>query len=196
MNKTLILFASFLLFSCSSNYQVAPDFPTPLIQPISAYATLDLTEEFQNYIFEETRENKDEISIDIGEAQAVLFDTVTQAMFTNDQSDRQLVITPTILDFQYAIPRETRAEIYEIWIKYRVFLKDSQGQEIADWLITGYGKTPTAFLKSPQDAIEIATLIALRDVGSQLSIGFPRQPDIKIWLDNDVNNKTDQGTDS
>ncbi|MEQ9567503.1 MAG: hypothetical protein RLN85_17115, partial [Pseudomonadales bacterium] len=76
-----------------------------------------------------------------------------------------------------------RAEVYEIWLKYRVQVMSRNGEAIADWLITGYGKTPTAFMKTRQDSIELATTIALRDVGSQLSIGFSRQPDIRAWLD-------------
>lgn len=181
---SLLCITAFLLSSCSSNYKITAEFPTPLIQPISAYASLDITDEFFNYKFEETKENRNYLSVEIGEAQTALFSIMTEAMFTNEvDAEKQLIITPTILDFQYAIPRETRAEIYEIWIKYRVFLKDNKDQKIADWLITGYGKTPTAFLKSPQDAIQAAALIALRDVGSQLSIGFSRQPDIKLWLD-------------
>ncbi len=38
-------------------------------------------------------------------------------------------------------------------------------------------------MKSRQQSIDLATTIALRDVGGQLSIGFGRQPDIRAWLD-------------
>ena len=31
--------------------------------------------------------------------------------------------------------------------------------------------------------MDAATDVALRDIGTQLSIGFRRQPDIKAWLE-------------
>lgn len=177
------LLISALLTACSTNYVVDAEFPTPLVEPIPASVDLSLSEEFSNYIFVEDTKGRKEISVDIGQAQVELFQTMTASMFSGSSNpDMKLQITPSIEDFQYAVPRETRAEIYEIWLKYRVLVTTSDGETLADWLITGYGKTPTAFLKSAQEAIDMATGIALRDIGGQLSIGFRRQPDIQAWL--------------
>jgi len=185
MCRLLTVVLSFILFSaCSNNFTVKQTFPRPLIESIPVTVNLNLTEEFKNYSYEEANEGRTKITVNIGSAQAVLFETMSEYMFSGkDQDEVQLTITPSIEDFQYAIPRETRAEIYEIWLKYRVTVSDSENETIADWLITGYGKTPTAFLKSQQQAIDSAAGIALRDIGSQLSIGFSRQPDIQAWLE-------------
>lgn len=173
-----------LLAACSSNFVVEADFPRPLIEPLQISADLVITDEFQSYIYVEDSETRGDLEIDISTAQVQLFQIMSTHIFGgSDNPDRKLIITPAIVDFQYAIPRETRAEIYEIWLKYRVQVVAGNGDPIADWLITGYGKTPTAFMKSRQEAIDLATTIALRDVGSQLSIGFSRQPDIRAWLD-------------
>ncbi|MEQ9022284.1 MAG: hypothetical protein RLN82_05930 [Pseudomonadales bacterium] len=172
------------LTACSSNYVVDANFPRPLVEPLPVSGELVITEEFQNYVFVEDTETRDDLEVDISSAQVELFQTITEHIFGGSEApEDQLIITPALVDFQYAIPRETRAEVYEIWLKYRVQVMSSNGEAIADWLITGYGKTPTAFMKTRQDSIELATTIALRDVGSQLSIGFSRQPDIRAWLD-------------
>ena len=177
------LFSFVVLSACSSNYTVEQSFPRPLVAPLAVAVDLNLTEEFKTYIYEEGRESRKKISVDLGSAQATLFATMCQHMFTaTDKNAPRLTITPSIEDFQYAIPRETRSEIYEVRLKYRIRVADSEANPIADWLIIGYGKTPTAFLKSQQQAMDAAAGIALRDIGSQLSIGFARQPDIQTWL--------------
>lgn len=179
-----IAFVSCLFFSaCSTNYTVNQTFPRPLVEPIPIAVNLNLTKEFKTYTYEENTEGRAKITVNIGNAQSVLFETMSAYMFSETgQSEPRLTITPSVEGFQYAVPRETRAEVYEIWLKYRVTVADIQGESIADWLITGYGKTPTAFMKSQQQAIDAAAGIALRDIGSQLSIGFSRQPNIQAWL--------------
>ena len=175
---------SALLTACSSNFVVDAEFPRPLVEPIPVNGELVITDEFSSYVFVEDTEARDDLEVDISSAQVKLFETITEHLFGgSDNPQHLLVITPSLEDFQYAIPRETRAEVYEIWLKYRVQVMSKEGEPIADWLITGYGKTPTAFMKSRQQSIDLATTIALRDVGGQLSIGFSRQPDIKAWLD-------------
>ena len=182
--RTLAALGSLIfLGACSSNYRVEQTFPRPLVDPVPVSVDLNLSEEFKNYVYEEKTEGRRKITVALGGAQTVLFETMSDHMFSGaGQTDPQLVVTPSIEAFQYAIPRETRAEIYEIWLKYRIMVSTKDGEPVADWLITGYGKTPTAFLKSQQQAIDSAAGIALRDIGSQLSIGFGRQPDIQAWL--------------
>ena len=178
-----ILLAYTAISACSSNYVLDATFPKPLVKPLPVEVHLNITEDFSNYVYQQQREERTKLSVDMGKVQVKLFETVSSQLFSGSTNPKyQLTLTPSIQAFQYAIPRETRAEIYEIWLKYRILLTDSEGQSIADWLITGYGKTPTAFLKSQQEAINMAAEIALRDVGSQLSIGFYRQPNIQDWL--------------
>ena len=100
-----------------------------------------------------------------------------------DDAARNLAIEPEILDFQYSSPSETKLKQYEIWIKYRLKLRDANDARIADWTIKGYGKTPTGLLTSASSAFNAATNVALRDVGAQLSIRFPRQRVVKTLLD-------------
>ena len=92
-------------------------------------------------------------------------------------------ITPFLLDFQYTAPRETKLNLYEIWLQYRLKIEDANSNEVADWVVKGYGKTPTALLTTPASAFDSATNVALRDVGAQIAIGFRNQPQIIDFLE-------------
>ena len=72
--------------------------------------------------------------------------------------------------------------MYEVWLKYRIKISDVNDEEIADWVIKGYGKTPTAMLSSASKAFNSATNVAMRDVGAQLAIGFTRERAIEEFL--------------
>ena len=87
--------------------------------------------------------------------------------------------------------------MYEVWLRYRVKITDSQDKILADWVVKGYGKTPTATLKTTSSAFNAATNIALRDVGAQLAIGFPNQSSVQGLLtpevaSNNINQSTGQ----
>lgn len=99
------------------------------------------------------------------------------------------MIEPEILDFQYTSPSETKLNLYEVWLRYRVKITDSQNKTLADWVVKGYGKTPSATLKSTSSAFNAATNIALRDVGAQLAIGFPNQSSVQNLLNPEIVSK-------
>jgi hypothetical protein len=114
-----------------------------------------------------------------------MFDQVFGNLFTlagPDSEDIDLIIEPQILDFQYSVPAETKLKLYEIWLKYRLRITDGNDQEVADWVVKGYGKTPTSLLASQVKAFNTASNVALRDIGAQLAIGFESQPSIEDYL--------------
>lgn len=173
--------------SCTStDFVVSGTYPTPLVTPLPIQLSLNIEEAFAEYIYNEEDSNGNTVTIDLGQAQVTLFETVTNAMFDGTENEPQLIMTPIVDKFQYTIPRQTRAKIYEVWIKYRVTITEPEGLTIADWLVTGYGKTPTAMMQSQGAAIDAAANVALRDIGTQIAIGFERQPDIALWLASNV----------
>lgn len=174
-----------LLSSCTKNFQVVADIPTPLIEPSALTAQLDYSDEFKTYKFVEKSDDRSLESVDFGVAQVSLFDRIFSSLFeiSDSASDgHDLKIEPQILEFQYSAPKETKLKLYEVWVKYRLKVSDSKNQELADWVVKGYGKTPTSMLSSHLKAFNIACNVALRDVGAQLAIGFRTQPSIKDYL--------------
>jgi len=48
--------------------------------------------------------------------------------------------------------------------------------------MTSYGKTPTAFLQSDEEAVNLAAVMALRDAGAHFVTSFARVPAVSDWL--------------
>jgi hypothetical protein len=108
------------------------------------------------------------------------------------------VLIPAIADLQYTIPTHTNVKIYEIWMRYQFRLVDisaihqqedgslsfNPDERLAAWPITAYGKTPTAFLQTDEEAVNLAAVVALRDAGAHFVTTFGATPEVAGWLDN------------
>lgn len=199
----LVLGLLLSLMSCKSTLEVEGNFPTPVINIIPLNIGIIYEEQFRSYRYIEKNEERDEWEIGIGKSQVKLFNTVLGAMFKNvvvTESEKimtnistdvpstamdtsiDLFFKPKVEEFQYNVPDETDINMFEVWIKYNMKVYDSQGQLIADWIQTAYGKTPTAFFKSQERALNEAMIIALRDIGAGLSLRFIHIPEINTWL--------------
>lgn len=181
----ITLGVSAILSGCSTSVIVKGNVPAPLVERMALKGSLIYTDEFKNYVYKESEKKRALSSLDFTDAQTAMFNQVFGSLVDLvpvDAPQRDLNIEPEILEIQYTAPRETKINQYEIWIKYRIKLTDNAGEKIADWIIKGYGKTPTALLSSASSAFSSATNVALRDVGAQLSIGFPKQSRIKALV--------------
>ncbi|WP_234994977.1 hypothetical protein [Microbulbifer donghaiensis] len=169
-------------------------YPQPVGQQHPLTVGIYLSDEFRNFTYHEDSEDREEWNINTGRAQKNLFETVLGSMFTEAiplarypqdlPKNVELVIVPEIRELQFTMPRETRVNIFEVWIKYDMNAYDQQGESIASWVITAYGKTPTAFLKSQEDALAQAINVALRDAGATLYTGFAKVPELQALLAN------------
>jgi len=106
-------------------------------------------------------------------------------------------LIPSIAELQYTVPTHTNVKIYEIWMRYEFRLADiaaihqqddgalsfKPDDRLAQWPITAYGKTPTAFLQSDEEAVNLAAVVALRDAGAHFITTFGRTPEVAAWLD-------------
>jgi hypothetical protein len=188
--RLLMLISLALLSGCASSIVVKPNIPSPLVEKLPLKTSLIYSDTFMSYVYLENEKKRSSLkSLDFTEAQTTMFQQVFGSLTSLlDPADptKDISIEPVILDFQYSAPSETQLEQYEIWIKYRLKLRNVNDESIADWTIKGYGKTPTGMLTSAASAFSAATNIALRDVGAQLSIRFPRQRVVKTILDGGI----------
>ncbi|MBB3168830.1 hypothetical protein [Simiduia aestuariiviva] len=182
-----------LLAACAGKVEVQGDFPQPLVDQKNLVVGLVDNPKFYNFQYEEKSKDRLKWTIGTGGAQQKLLSTVVGAMFKQVEPLKKipkagspapvdLVLLPRVKEFQYAMPRETKVNIFEVWIKYSIQIYDNQGALVADWIMPAYGKTPTAFLKSEEDALNQAVMMALRDAGASFITGFERVPEIKAWL--------------
>ena len=185
-----ILWSALVLSSCATHVEVSGTFPTPLNKkmPISSMVVFD--QAFSTYRFENT--DGREVSIAVGQTQVDLFTAITKSLFqsatfTNTMpttADTDLILVPKVEEVQISMPYQTKLNVFEVWIKYNLQVFDHNGEAIADWIMSAYGKTPTKFLKSDSKALNQAAIVALRDAGAHFIIAFDRVPEIRQWLDN------------
>lgn len=182
-----------LLTSCASNLTVEGNFPSPLVKQLPYNVAVFYDQDFSEYSYVEQSENRTEWTINIGSAQVALFNTILPSLFTQvvqlqslqvplAQPNVDLIIQPILTDFQYNVPRETKVEMYEVWMKYNVRVLEPDGELVADWIMSAYGKTPSGFIKSSESALNDAMNVALRDAGANLSLTFVHVPEIKAWM--------------
>ncbi len=191
---TLLVLA--LLAGCGpAEVVVKGNFPSPLMQKIPITLGVWYDDEFAHHEFFEEAKTKTESDwlVRTGEAQVQMWDTLLDGMFTRvvHFKDRpgagknpavDAVFIPHVDELQYAIPTQTSVKVYEIWMRYKLQLVTQSGQPIADWTMTAYGKTPTAFLQSDQEAVNLAAVMALRDAGANFATNFTKVPAVQEFL--------------
>ena len=173
------------LGACASSFTVTGATPSPLVPKLALRGKINYTDAFKRYNYAEKDKARAIKNVDFGEAQTLMFESIFSQILHLVEADSEQIdlrIEPELLDFQYSVPRETKLKLYEIWLKYRVKITDADNQGIADWVVKGYGKTPTAMLTSATKAFNAATNVALRDIGAQLAIGFPKQAAIEEFI--------------
>ena len=187
-----------LLLACGpAQVVVQGQFPAPLIEPLPLTLGVWYGDDFAGHEFFDESKSRQESSwiVSTGAAQVQMWDTLLAGMFTRvvqlqtrprpgqQTPGVDAVFIPHVEELQYAIPAHTNVKVYEIWMRYRFDLLNASGGAIAEWGMTSYGKTPTAFLQSDQDAVNLAAVMALRDAGANFAANFTRVPAIAQWLD-------------
>ncbi len=192
--KPLLIFPLILLLNaCTHTIYIESEFPSPLIEKLPYRVGVYYPPEFSQYKYKEESEDRTKWIIESGEAQQDLFDTMLTGMFTEvipvDQlppwdsvPNADIILSPSVQEFQYTLPRETKIKVYEIWVKYNVQVYTADGNLLADWILTSYGKTPTGFMQSDDGALIQAVIVALRDAGANLALNFSKIPEIRAWL--------------
>jgi hypothetical protein len=166
------------------------------MEPLPLNMGVWYTEEFATHEFFDEAKSRSESGwiVKTGEAQVQMWDALLAGMFENvvhmkgEPGPGQMnqvvdaVLIPHVDELQYAIPAHTNVKVYEIWMRYRFELVTSGGDPIAEWTMTSYGKTPTAFLQSDTQAVNLAAVMALRDAGANFATNFTRVPAVQDWL--------------
>jgi hypothetical protein len=193
-------------------------FPSPLLDPLPITLGVIYPQAFAEHEFFDEAKGRAETDwlVKTGEAQVAFWDKIFTGMFDEvvhirdwetlqtRGADIDGVIIPAISDLQYTIPTHTNVKIYEIWMRYDFRLVDisaihrqedgaltfNPDERLAAWPVTAYGKTPTAFLQTDEEAVNLAAVVALRDAGAHFITTFLATPDIAVWLDQIANGTT------
>ena len=189
-----VLLVALSLSGCGvSNVVIEGSFPTPNINKIPVTVAVYYDDAIRGFSYLEYSETgQEEFNIESGRSHMELFNAVLPAMFdrvivVDNLEDARVegvdaVFAPAIEEFQLALPAKTKLDVYEVWIKYNMRLLTAEGDYIADWILTSYGKTPTETLRSAADGINEAAVVALRDLASSFSLSFGQVPEVRDWL--------------
>lgn len=205
------LFILLFVVACTSREVVVEGaFPTPLIDPVPVSVGILFTQEFREHELIDDATGRGEVSwrVSTGSAQVDFWSTLFPAFFQNvvfinsyedlETYDVDAVLIPEVSEVQYAIPLYTSVKVYEIWMRYQLSLVEPEQimdadnktinlenmQAFAEWPLTAYGKTPTAFMQSDIDAVNLAAVMALRDAGANFITSFARVPGVMDWIEN------------
>ncbi len=184
-----------LLASCAANtITISGTYPSPLVRKLPITVGVYYSEELRNFSFIEIDDytGEDQYIISSGASQIELFNTVLPALFEHvvlldslenlNASNLDAVFVPAIEEFQLGLPDKTKLKVYEIWVKYNMRLENPNGDYIADWVMTAYGKSPTETFQSVDEGVQDAAVVALRDLAASLTLGFAVIPEVNEWL--------------
>ena len=210
--RVVLLGLALFIAGCSSKQVIVEgNFPEPLLDPLPITMGVIYPPAFaQHEFFDEAKGRADsDWLVKTGEAQVAFWDILLSGLFqevvhidsweTVQTEGGRIdgVLIPSIAELQYTVPTHTNVKIYEIWMRYEFRLTDiaaihqqadgalsfNPDDRLAQWPITAYGKTPTAFLQSDEEAVNLAAVVALRDAGAHFITTFGRTPGVAAWLD-------------
>jgi hypothetical protein len=180
------------LAACSTSVTLQnPTIPDPLIDKLPLSVAVRYPERFEHYVHEEKVIGKDEWSIDLGRSNSMLFTKLFGSMFTEctiigprgdpekmatscafvapdtDPKDLPIdaLIEPTIDALEFSVPKQSQTDAFAVWIRYRIKIYDHEGNQIANWPISAYGKSATTFMGS-DEALSRAAVLAMRDAAA------------------------------
>ena len=195
------IIACALFAGCANKVVVKGEFPTPVLEKLPLTLGVYYDPEFRNHEFFDEATSREETDwlVRTGEAQVQMYNTLLPGMFEkvvmlNELPRRErvesvadegvdAVLVPHVAELQYSIPNHTKINVFEIWMRYRYELYAPDGELLADWTMTSYGKTPTAFLQSAEAAVNLAAVVALRDAGANFAMNFTSVPEVKLWME-------------
>lgn len=183
-----------LLAGCGvSNVVIEGNYPTPNVASLPVNVAVVFDQALRDFHYIEYSEIGDEeYNIASGDSHIALFSAILPAMFESvvmvDSLEEaqglglDAIFYPVIDEFQLALPQKTKLDVYEVWIRYNMRFFAGDGDPIADWVQTSYGKTPTETMRGTDAAINDAAVVALRDLASSFSLSFAQVPEIKDWI--------------
>jgi hypothetical protein len=165
--------------------------PTPLVDALALDAGLYLDNEFRQYVYKEKRWNID-WQVALGEAGVTHANRMAKASFRAVREVKMLnapgepalalVLAPRIEEFAFVTPRDAGGSLYQVTLRFRMNVHDSQGRLVDSLVYTGYGATGSGSSLGSTGPLTAATELALRDAGAKFLTEFPLQPVVQQVL--------------
>ncbi|MEM8817302.1 MAG: hypothetical protein AAGE85_15865 [Pseudomonadota bacterium] len=152
-----------------------PTIPTPLVEPMAVSVGVRFPDNFRDFSHEEEALGSEAWSINLGRSNEVLFTELFGYMFEEvrivgpDEDPAELnldaFIEPSIDAFEFSVPNQTKTDSFAVWIRYRIKVFDSSGDQTANWPLAAYGKSQSKMLGGAE-ALQEAAVLAMRDAAA------------------------------
>ncbi len=182
-----------IVSACTTSVVVEGTVPTPLVAKIPARVGVYYPDDFRNFRYQESVRDSGTWNIDLGSQNLSFFRNLTDALFasveevheppltTEEMKELDGIMIPYIEKYGFLTPSISGLKFYSASIEYRIVLYNKAGQKVGDWNIVGYGKSEGGMFTG-DDAINEATVLAIRDGGARIAIELIDQPAVQAWL--------------
>jgi hypothetical protein len=193
----LVVWVSLLMAACSTSVKVTGDVPTLLVPALSRHVTYVEPTDLVAYVHEEKLPRGGEWSIALGQMNQVFFRQLMASMFTtvtrietvepgvlpaDEGEDHDGMIRIDLVEYGFLTPELSGLNFYSASAKYRVELADATSQSLGVWEVVGYGKAEAGAFQAGE-AVNAATVMAIRDAGARIALELPDQPFFSAWLE-------------
>ena len=189
-----------LLGSCSRSVTVNGVVPTPLVNKIPITIGIVMTDAFRLHRHEEKLpRGGGQWQIETGAQQTRFFQSLFTTMFAEttvvdaancaevSATDNVTRNCPAgflqidLLEFAFLTPQLSGLNFFSTSKKYQLTLTGQSGQVIDSWIFVGYGKSDGGAFQAGE-ALNNASVEALRDAGARIAVGWSKRPAIRSWL--------------
>jgi hypothetical protein len=171
-----------LATGCDQALVVPNTFPEPLVEPLPLNVALHFTDEFAGYHYREDVPGDTKWDIALGKANVALFESVSRRLFRSatrvssrpagpEAETFDVIVEPTIVAFEFSLPSQSATKQYSVWIRYTVNVYRPDGELLTAWNVSAYGESDAAALR-PARSMQQATILALRDAATTITVGF------------------------
>lgn len=183
--------------SCSTSVQVAGEVPTLLVPALARQVTYVEPIDMVSYVHDEKLPRGGDWSIAIGQMNQAFFRQLMSSMFesvtrlaASDESsqdgpiavDSDGMIRIDLVEYGFLTPELSGLNFYSASAKYRIELADASNQSLGVWQVVGYGKAEAGAFQAGE-AVNTATVMAIRDAGARIALELPEQGFFKDWLE-------------
>jgi hypothetical protein len=186
--KGSVILVALFAAGCASNVTVeTPTIPKPHIEKLPMDVAVRIPAEFHNFVHEENVLGRETWTIDLGSANASFFTQLFGYMFDNvivlGPDDNALdytfdaLVEPTIEGFEFSVPNQSKTDAFAVWIRYRMQIYDSLGNNASTWTVSAYGKSQKEGMGGSK-SLQRAAVLAMRDAAALILLQMDKSTKI------------------
>jgi hypothetical protein len=91
------------------------------------------------------------------------------------------LIEPSIDAFEFSVPNQSQTDSFAVWIRYRIRIFNADGDEIANWPLSAYGKAMNSMMGG-DEALRHAAVLAMRDAAALVILQMDKSTGISALV--------------